>query len=97
MEDRLLARGNLNQVDFALAPPNAGHPDKDQFLVLGDNSAQSKDSRLWERDGIDFWVNRELLIGKAMFIYWPHSWDKLPYTQIPLPFFPNFGRMHLVR
>jgi signal peptidase I len=64
---------------------------KDQFLVLGDNSAKSKDSRLWELDGFNFYVKRELLIGKALFIYWPHSWD------IPCWLFPNFARMGFVR
>jgi signal peptidase I len=66
----------------------------DQFFVLGDNSACSKDGRLW---GSEYWVNRELLIGKAEFIYWPHSWDKLPYVGLPCPYFPNVRRMGLVR
>jgi signal peptidase I len=66
----------------------------DQFFVLGDNSPRSKDSRMWEPDK---WVPRELLIGKALFIYWPHSWDKVPYVNVPFPFFPNFARMGLVR
>jgi signal peptidase I len=66
----------------------------DQFFVLGDNSACSKDGRLW---GPEYWVSRELLIGKALFIYWPHSWNKIPYVNIPFPFFPNFARMRLVR
>jgi len=55
--------------------------------VLGDNSAKSKDGRLWGRE---FWVPRDLLIGKAMFIYWPHSWDRIPYVNIPFPYFPKF-------
>ena len=73
-------------VDFSL--------EKDQFFVLGDNSAKSKDGRLW---GPEYWVPRDLLIGKAMFIYWPHSWDRIPYVNIPFPYFPNFSRMRLVR
>ena len=36
-------------------------------------------------------MDRDLLIGKALFIYWPHSWDQIPGTKIPLPFFPNFA------
>jgi signal peptidase I len=63
----------------------------DEFLVLGDNSARSKDSRLWEQDGFPFYVKRDLLIGEALYIYWPHSWDR------PVPYFPNFARMHFVR
>ena len=36
-----------------------------------------------------------LLIGKALFIYWPHSWNKIPYVNVPFPFFPNFCTMGL--
>ncbi len=79
----------MHHVDFPLAA--------DQFLALGDNSARSKDSRLWEQEGFEYYVSRKLLIGKALYIYWPHSWDKLPGTSIPLPFFPNFARMGFVR
>ena len=70
--------------------------DKDRFLVLGDNSPRSKDSRLW---GPEFWVDRDLLVGKALYVYWPHSWDKVTIgsATIPFPFFPNFERMELVR
>jgi len=69
----------------------------DQFLALGDNSAKSKDGRLWPAEGHDHFVDRRLLIGKALYIYWPHSRDKLPGTNIFFPFFPNFARMRLVR
>jgi hypothetical protein len=37
------------------------------------------------------------MIGKALYVYWPHSWDKIPGTDIPFPFFPNFERMGFVR
>jgi hypothetical protein len=67
----------------------------DRFFVLGDNSARSKDGREWGAN--NYWVPRELLIGKALFIYWPHSWDKIPYVNIPFPFFPNVSKMGLVR
>ncbi|MEN6405591.1 MAG: signal peptidase I [Thermoguttaceae bacterium] len=67
----------------------------DQFFMLGDNSARSKDGRLWGPD--NYWVQRELLFGKALYIYWPHSWDRIPYVNIPMPFFPNFSRMGFVR
>jgi signal peptidase I len=74
----------------------------DQFLVLGDNSPFSKDSRLWEGDtfnghALSYFVDRKLLIGKALFIYWPHSWDRVPGTNIPFPYFPNVRDMGLVR
>jgi len=91
------ADANMRRVDLPLAAPDPLHPELDQFLVLGDNSASSKDCRLWWVDGIGKWVPRKLLVGKALYIYWPHSWDELPYLRIPLYFFPNFQRMHLVR
>jgi len=69
------------------------HPDKDQFFVLGDNSAKSSDGRLWVGE---WYVERELLIGKALFIYWPHGW-KIPYVPLPVNLVPYFQRMHLVR
>ena len=68
-----------------------------QFLALGDNSGESRDSRLWAGEGIGHEVPRELLIGKALFIYWPHSTNRIPGTSIPFPFFPNFKRMHIIR
>jgi signal peptidase I len=53
----------------------------DQFLALGDNSPQSKDSRLWsfsirnpatgEVIETKHYVERQLLVGKALAIYWP--------------------------
>ncbi len=68
-----------------------------QYFVLGDNSPFSKDGRLWKQDHFGHYVERQLLIGKALFIYWPHSWNRIPGTGIPLPFFPNFQDMGLVR
>lgn len=73
----------------------------DEYLMLGDNSPQSKDSRLWMHRGADgrqeYYVKRDLMIGKALLIYWPHSLDHLPKTDIWFPLFPNFGRMGFVR
>ncbi len=57
---------------------------EDEFFVMGDNSPQSMDSRLWPFDRE--WllpgdhrppnrhaVPRSALVGKAFFIYWPHG------------------------
>ncbi|MBL7070968.1 MAG: signal peptidase I [Candidatus Omnitrophica bacterium] len=38
---------------------------EDDYFVLGDNSASSKDSRYWG------FVPQENVIGRAMFIWWP--------------------------
>jgi signal peptidase I len=72
-----------------------------QYFVLGDNSAASKDSRLWS-DGHH--VDRHLLIGEAMLVFWPHAvpaaWGiplKFGRTELRLPSWPNFARMRFVR
>ncbi len=81
----------LRTVEFPLAA--------DEFMMLGDNSPRSADSRLWKSpDGqAEHFVKRDLLVGKAVFVYWPHSWDRIPGTRIPFPFFPNIARMKFVR
>jgi signal peptidase I len=73
----------------------------DQFFVLGDNSAASKDSRLWLEG---HHVDRDLLIGKAVAIFWPHavpaSWSvpvNIRGTELRLPSWPNFARMRFIR
>jgi hypothetical protein len=82
-------------VDFKLG--------KDQLFVMGDNSAESSDARLWtgsiDREGQirGQYLERRLLIGKALCVYWPHSWNRIPGTPIPFPLFPNFEDMRLVR
>ncbi len=49
----------------------------DEFFVMGDNSPRSQDSRLWPNQvrqaANRHAVNRQALIGKAFFIYWPHG------------------------
>lgn len=53
----------------------------DEYLMFGDNSAMSKDSRLFDYyarplSGIyshRYAVRRQDLIGKALFIFWPHG------------------------
>ncbi len=65
------------------------HLKEDQFFPLGDNSPQSQDGRLWTFG--HRYVERHYLTGKALFIYWPHAWNR------PFPFYPNFRRMGFVR
>ncbi len=77
--------GKTLSVQFALGP--------DEFLMCGDNSARSKDSRLWTTDGIPSPVPRKLLIGEAVFVYWPHGL-RIPGTKIAL--IPNFGKMRII-
>ena len=66
---------------------------KDQFLMCGDNSAQSKDSRLWTEDKIPYYVDRKYLIGEALCVFWPHGY-RIPGTRIAL--IPNFSKMRWI-
>jgi signal peptidase I len=67
---------------------------QDQFFPLGDNSPYSKDGRLWDED---HFVERDMLIGKAVLIYWPHAWRVgIPGTGISRPLIPNFQNMGLI-
>lgn len=55
--------------EFELKKDDAD-PSQDEFLMLGDNSPRSNDSRLWQTTHA---VPRHLLIGKAFYVYWPHG------------------------
>jgi signal peptidase I len=89
------------KVEFDLA--------EDQFFPMGDNSPESLDARCWARTRVDpfglperfeddayrwseaSYVPRDLLVGKALVVFWPHYWKS------PVPFWPNFKRMKLIR
>lgn len=70
----------------------------DQFFVCGDNSPLSYDARLWDKpspwvaplDPTFGVVNRDLLIGKAFFVYFP-----APYRRFGIPI-PDFGDMRFI-
>ena len=86
----LFAPDNRRHIEFRL--------EEDQFFPLGDNSPYSLDARYWAVRGPDEWrpephhyVERDLLIGKALIIYWPHTWNT------PIPFLPKFSRMGAIR
>ncbi|MFT5094561.1 MAG: signal peptidase I [Porticoccaceae bacterium] len=64
------ARGSNNtpEARFELGP--------DEFLMLGDNSPRSQDSRVWPNArGAEHRhaVPRSALVGRAFYIYWPHG------------------------
>jgi signal peptidase I len=104
---------NLPPKDYQIRP--------DRFLMLGDNSPMSKDSRGWDNDdrrkeGIPFdepgagwdtsdrasWeVPRNLLTGKAFFVYWPHGKPIGPDIRLSpdfrIPFRPYLERMNWIR
>ena len=53
-----------NRGDFGVEGEKIIVP-KDNYFVLGDNSASSKDSRYWG------FVPRDNILGEAIVIYWP--------------------------
>jgi signal peptidase I len=79
----------------------------DRFMMMGDNSPRSKDSRgwdsndVWDESGRKTWeVPRNLLTGKAFFVYWPHGVPFGPQfgsTDTRFPFRPYVERMKWIR
>jgi signal peptidase I len=80
----------------------------DNFIMMGDNSPRSSDSRAWGKQDRDWdpdrspWeVPRHLLIGRAFFVYWPHGvpiWPKIQLSpDFRVPFRPYVERMKPIR
>lgn len=83
---------------------------EDQFLFFGDNSACSLDGRQWVNSASgnplswgwnepQYWVDRSLLKGKAVFLFWPHSWHYISSSEGEpvIPLWPNIERMKRIR
>ncbi len=79
---------------------------EEQYFPMGDNSPQSRDARLWANGQRSLhlpgliepgsYIDRDLLIGKAFLIYWPHAWYP-GNIKTPVPFIPNIGAMGRIR
>jgi len=75
---------------------------EDEFFVLGDNSPNSEDGRLWDERGKANWgrsyrkgiVPRDYLVGKAMFVYWPSGFR--PFARSRFAIVPNVGQMRFI-
>ena len=71
---------------------------------MGDNNPQSKDARLWADDyvslftdkpvHVEHYITRDMLIGKAFLVYWPHGWN---VANMRLPIVPNVQRMGRIK
>lgn len=94
--------GSPNTAGFGTHPQHAADLKEDHFFVLGDNSPASRDSRLWNSldpwiedqiitDGSTGIVHRQLLMGKAFFVYFP-AFER--FNGFPVP---DFGRMRWIR
>jgi len=76
----------------------------DQFMMCGDNSAFSRDSRLWGRpsrlvtevfgESSPFIVPRPLLLGKAWSVYFP---SPVPPSNDAPALMPDFGNLRFIR
>jgi signal peptidase I len=106
---------------LANLPPKDYPIGQDRFLMLGDNSPMSKDSRGWnnedrrvpdipieepnagwdESNRASWEVPRDMLTGKAFFVYWPHGKPVGPDIRISrdfrVPFRPYVERMKWIR
>jgi signal peptidase I len=81
-----------------------GRLESEQFLMFGDNSAASRDGRIWGRphplsaqytgDDAPFVVPRNMLIGKAFSVYWPAP---LSFPGTDSRWVPNFGKLRFIR
>lgn len=80
----------------------------DHFWLIGDNSTNSLDARAWPTeprgkqidpfvaDQIDDTVgviHRDMLLGKAFFVYWPAVYSASDSFFVPVP---DFGRMRFI-
>ncbi len=100
---------HYTNAEFAIEPnpPTAteGNPitlTEDEFFVLGDNSCDSLDGRLWSqpgkgnnqriyRPGV---VPREYLVGKAMVVFWPSGFK--PFAKSPFACVPDISQMKFI-
>lgn len=102
--------GNPSRLAFlANLPPKDYQIGENRFLMLGDNSPMSRDSRGWNNDDAGWdtlnrasWeVPRALLTGKAFFVYWPHGKPFGPDIRLSpdfrIPFRPYVERMKWIR
>jgi hypothetical protein len=83
-------------------PRHVVHLGKDEFFVLGDNSAISGDARYWtipvELPDENLFcepgrVPGRFLLGKAFFVYWPAGFR--PISGAP-SIVPDFGDMRFI-
>ena len=98
---RFPSLANVRSSEYEIGP--------DRFFMMGDNSPRSKDSRGWGSDDSAWdpsdrkaWeVPRQLVTGKAFYVYWPHGVPFGPDIRLNhdtrILFRPYFERMKWIR
>jgi len=98
---RFASLANVRSQEYEIGP--------DRFFMMGDNSPRSKDSRGWGTEDTTWGVTdrkrwevpRQLLTGKAFYVYWPHGLPIGPDIRINhdtrLIFRPYVERMKWIR
>ena len=107
LDTRQQAAANGPRMDgplFGSDPLEPARLGPDQFMMLGDNSGASRDSRYWGRphplavsttgDDTPFVVHRDLLVGKAWCVYFPAP-NRIQGTGLSIV--PDLGRMRFIR
>lgn len=82
--------GELYTVYYSNKPLEEGKPvdvPADSYFVMGDNRNNSEDSRFWG------FVPRDLVVGRAMFVYWSYDESVAPSGNFLMDFFRN-SRWH---
>jgi signal peptidase I len=80
VEDARTGRDRIDpEFRYAVGKPTTVPPNS--YFVMGDDRNNSLDSRAWG------FVPRDLVIGRAMFVYW--SYDETKSFTNPLDFFTN--------
>ena len=89
---------------FGTDPLEPARVGPDQFVMLGDNSGASRDSRYLGRphplavsvtgDDAPFVIHRDLLVGKAWCVYFPAP---VPLGFVGTRLSPDFGRIRFIR
>ncbi|MBN3040183.1 MAG: signal peptidase I [Candidatus Omnitrophica bacterium] len=70
-DERIAKNYYYNYGEYGMADSPVVVP-KDKYFFLGDNSANSQDSRKWG------YADEEWVVGKALFIWWPPKrWAKI--------------------
>jgi signal peptidase I len=69
--------------------------EKGQYFALGDNTAQSKDSRIWSKNETTFshYIPEKFLVGEALFVHWPHG-NPIPGTDLHV--IPEVTKMRFI-